>query len=103
MRGFSTRTGLPRAGNQSVLTPLTRSVQDLFGALATLGLDGYAKASGVATDDDDDELGLALDDDQPGETQMPSTEWLRAYVTFDGWDWTEITHGERRLTDATTT
>ena len=76
--------------DRTVVKPLERAVFNLLEALSTMGLDRYAHdRDGI----DDDALDSIVVDptSRRHSDERHSTEWLKAYVRFDGWVWEEVT------------
>ena len=74
-----------RGVNATVLIPLARAMHDLLGAMQQMGLDNFAMEH---PDFDREELGrVGIEPMSASIKDMPSTDWLRAYVAFDGWSW----------------
>ena len=92
--------GMPQcaAVDETVTAPLGRSIRNLLGALADMGLKDYAQTVGV---DPETVERVRLDPDRdaaPG--PLPDVEVVRAYVQFDGWEWAEVEEGNRNTTGA---
>ena len=89
------RRSYPPLKYATVVKPLTHAIHNLLEALGGLGLDQYARSSSAI---DEDKLSrLQVDPNaSPPVDRMPSTEWFKAYVQFDGWEWEPIDRGMSR-------
>ncbi len=78
--------------NPAAVTPLGRSLQDLLGALENMGLGKFAEDKCNMKSDAVSEVGIEpLEKDQ---RPIPTLDWFRAYVQFDGWNWEEVASGD---------
>lgn len=91
--------GMPQcpAVDATVTVPLGRSVRNLLGALADMGLGDYAETAEGVDPETLERTRLDPDNDAAAGA-LPDVDVVRAYVGFDGWDWAEVEEGNRNTT-----
>jgi len=89
--------GLPSATSvdATVTRPLARALHDLLGALQHMGLERFALDHPGLARSDLEEVGIEPLSSRI--TGVPSIDWMRAYVAFDGWEWAIVTEPDAYL------
>lgn len=84
--------------DRTVSKPLAHAIHNLIDAFSGLGLKRYALQEDTIDKDKLGELNINPRTPPP-DNRMPETEWLKAYVQFDGWDWDAIEKGSVNTND----
>lgn len=90
----SNRSDMDRV-DPTVVEPLAHAIHNLLDALSIMGLKDFAHRDKRI--DSNSLHQLNINPDQPPTTnRLPHSEWLKAYVLFDGWDWDAIRNGAEK-------